>query len=390
MPEKRLARFVLLPNLELKKWGSHNRYTSWISGQTKKKGDFCPKCGVWSEVGYDRRKVRLKDEPIRASSVYLTLIKRRYYCKECRKPFTEKIPGVLPGRRTTERFRRAVLHACERYSDLKTVRKQFRISDGLVYRIFYEQLELKLKKNQYPWPKIIGIDEHSFQKRRTGTIPFASLIVDYSRKKPYKLIASKRTEDLKQSLAHIPGRNNVQWAITDLCDPFKNFVHDFFPNAQLVADKFHVLRLLHPALNAERKQIAGRSKYRSLILMSPQKLDFFAKHKLLNFLNEHAKLKELWIWKQRLHRFYNIRGLDRARWALYKMLEEMKLSNLKEIKRLRRTLHKWAQQILNYFKSRLTNARTEGFNNKAKVIKRKAYGFRTFRNYELRLLCAGL
>jgi transposase len=44
--------------------------------------------------------------------------------------------------------------------------------------------------------------------------------------------------------------------------------------------------------------------------------------------------------------------------------------------------------ILNYFESRLTNARAEGFNNKAKLIKRRAYAYRSFENYRLRLLSA--
>ncbi|MBI3555464.1 MAG: transposase [Deltaproteobacteria bacterium] len=49
---------------------------------------------------------------------------------------------------------------------------------------------------------------------------------------------------------------------------------------------------------------------------------------------------------------------------------------------------KWRVEILNYFLSRITNARTEGFNNKAKVVKRRAYGYRSFRNYRLKVLTA--
>jgi len=63
-------------------------------------------------------------------------------------------------------------------------------------------------------------------------------------------------------------------------------------------------------------------------------------------------------------------------------------SCLSEIKTLRRTLIKWQEEILNYFKTGLTNAKTEGFNNVAKVIKRKAYGYRNFKNYRLKFLMA--
>lgn len=45
-----------------------------------------------------------------------------------------------------------------------------------------------------------------------------------------------------------------------------------------------------------------------------------------------------------------------------------------------------SQEILAYFYCRLTNARTEGFNGKAKLVIRRAYGYKSFRNYRLRLL----
>jgi transposase len=49
---------------------------------------------------------------------------------------------------------------------------------------------------------------------------------------------------------------------------------------------------------------------------------------------------------------------------------------------------KWRTEILAYFATGLTNGRTEGFNNKAKLVKRRAYGYRSFANYRLRLLNA--
>src|SRR6185312_6091191 len=63
-------------------------------------------------------------------------------------------------------------------------------------------------------------------------------------------------------------------------------------------------------------------------------------------------------------------------------------SQLPELQTLRRTLMRWRHEILEHFATGLTNARTEGFNNKAKLVKKRAYGYRSFRNYRLRLLNA--
>ncbi|MBK7842205.1 MAG: transposase [Bdellovibrionales bacterium] len=49
---------------------------------------------------------------------------------------------------------------------------------------------------------------------------------------------------------------------------------------------------------------------------------------------------------------------------------------------------KWRNEILNYFVNRITNARTEGFNNVAKLIQKRAYGVKSFKLYRLRYLSA--
>lgn len=304
----------------------------------------------------------------------------------------ECISGIQKRRRTTERYRSSLLWACENFSDLKRVRKAYKCSNAFLYSALHEQLDLKVRMNRYPWPKTIGIDEHSFQKRRPGSVPYVTMIVDYVNKKPFELVDSKTSLRLKEKLASIPGRNNVKNVVLDLCDPFKNFARDFFPNAELIADKFHVIRLLHPAINRYRRALPKYAKdrrLRALLLTSAHRLDWFDKADLQNFLNDHPLLKELWIAKEKMHTFYRTKGINRARWILHRLVQDLIKSQIKELNTLAKTLWKWSTEILNYFKTGLTNARTEGFNNLAKVIKRRAYGYRNFENYRRRILCAG-
>lgn len=56
------------------------------------------------------------------------------------------------------------------------------------------------------------------------------------------------------------------------------------------------------------------------------------------------------------------------------------------LRSLRRTLMDWREEILNYFERRVTNGKTEGFNRKAKLVQRNAYGFKKFENYRLKLI----
>jgi transposase len=105
-------------------------------------------------------------------------------------------------------------------------------------------------------------------------------------------------------------------------------------------------------------------------------------------LEPHPELKELYEWKERLRRVYRCRGIQRAEQSLNQMLEQMKASTLSAVQKLRRTLLRWKQEILEYFVTGLTNALTESMNKTAKLIQRRAHGFRSFKNYRLKTLNA--
>ena len=387
---KSTNQFILLPELKLlTHWQIHKFRTQYKCAK-ESKFEVCPKCATPSSSVHDRRWVKIQDQPIRGAGIFLMVQKRRFRCPGCKKVFTEPVQGIRKGFRTTQRYRRGIKWACENFQDLKRVQKAFGCSAGTVYKIFYEQLELKLRERRdAPWPTTIGIDEHSF-KRGFREREFATILVDYQKKKVFELGHGKTADGLAHTFAHIPGRERVKNVVLDMSDPFKKFAKEFFPQARLVADHFHVIRLLNPMINKARTEITGDKRSnpvrRLLLLNGKKRLDYFERHALYEWLKEHPKLRELYHFKEALHGLYRCRGYDRARRALIGLLDRMALSSLPEIKKLRKTLMKWKTEILNYFITGLTNGRTEGFNNLAKLLQKRAFGFRSFKNYRLRLL----
>lgn len=388
---QRLARFVLLPELKLTAWKQDRAASSVAQVCKVSKFEVCPKCATPSSSIYDHRIVKLKDAPVRGNSICLSVKKRRFYCKTCRKPFTEPLHGVGKRHRTTQRYRRAVLWACENFSDLKLVRKAYRCSSGFIYQTLYEQLHLNLKaKLNYPWPSTIGIDEHFFTRRR-GRAEFATVFTDYKNKRLREVAWGKVKGELMVQLQHIDGRENVKNVVIDMSDSYRSFVRDFFPNAQIVADKFHVLRLVTPALNKYRIAITGDRRklpLRRLLMRPRHKLLYYERNALDLWLKDFPELREIYLAKEALHSFYRIKGYDRAAHVLTKLTDALAFTKIKELKRLRRTLRAWRNEILAYFVNRLTNARTEGFNSVAKLVQKRAYGYKSFENYRLRLLNA--
>ena len=103
---------------------------------------------------------------------------------------------------------------------------------------------------------------------------------------------------------------------------------------------------------------------------------------------EYPALRELYTAKESLVGFYRVRSYPQAARILTEITDRFARSQLPEIQTLRSTLLRWRREVLAYFQTRLTNGMTEGFNLKAKLVKRRAYGYRSFRNYRLRLLNA--
>ena len=177
MSLSRLAHFTMLPELEL--LGFHRRSKSSILIKAKKTSEFevCPRCAKKCSSVYDHREVTVKDAPFRNKHVFLSIRKRRFFCKGCAKVFMEPISGISKSKRYTQRFKSHVLWACENFTDLKSVKRQSACSYGMLYSSLYEQLELNRRMHAHPsWPKVIGIDD----------------VLLYQRLKPFINIESKK------------------------------------------------------------------------------------------------------------------------------------------------------------------------------------------------------
>ena len=390
MPEESLIRTLLLPELSFvtSRRVPDTRVLEVVARKVPKV-EYCPRCAAPSAACHDRRWVRLKDEPLRGLRVVLLVEKRRLRCRPCGKVFTEPLDWARKGFRHTERYGRAVMQACERYVDLKQVRRDFKCSAGWLYTALYRHLELERRKRQYPWPVKVGIDEHFFRRGKDGFRDFVTMVVDQKNHRLLEVVEGRTGGELEVALNAIPGRDNVRVVAIDMCDPYKSFAKRFFPNARIVADKFHVLRLLTPAINRHRKAITGDRRtlpVRRLLLRNGRALEPKLRWALRTWLTDFPALRELYEAKEALSAFYRIRSYAQAAHVFTAFTDKLALSSVPELATFRATLLRWRREVLAYFCTRATNGMTEGFNGKAKLVKRRAYGYRSFRNYRLRLL----
>lgn len=393
MPVPDLARFLLTKELKLIATKRFRNGYLWVVEKARQKIEVCPKCATPCTVRAGKAISVVRDECIRSQPIWLQIHKHRYYCHTCKKRFTESVSGIWPRRRTTQRFRNSVAERCHKATSLLSVQRDLRLSTGFIYHVFYERLEVKLNERKgAPWPKVLGIDEHFF-RRTEGFTQFVTVFCDLGKNKLFEMALGKDTRSVMEQVAQIPGREHVRVVVMDLSNGYRSLVQKLFPNAQIVGDKFHVVRLFSPLIMKVGKDLFGHRQqlfWRRLLLKNRAKLNYDTRFEIDRRLVPYPVLREIYGWKNRIDGFYRIRGFQRARKTFPKILEQMKLSNLQQIRRLAQTLKRWQNAILLHFEQKLTNAATEAINNLAKIVQRRAFGYKSFRNYRIRTLSACL
>lgn len=363
----------------------------WEVKKVRNEFEICPKCASPSRTFAGKAYSIVREAPLREKPLWLRIEKHRYFCKQCRKPFTEPVKGIWPRRRSTGHFRQAVAKDCNNYVNLNLVRQHHSCSSGFLYKVHYESLATKLKDRvQIKWPEILGIDEHFFT-RRNGYAEFATVFCDLKKRRLFEMCKGKDTKSIFEAVSHYDGRENVKVVVIDLSNGYLSIVRKLFPNAKIVADKFHVLRLLSPAMMKLRKQINGNKmelQQRRLLLRNREDLTYTQKRDLDKFLHKHPELEELYWYKERLRQFYNCRNHRQAHRNLECFIDDLKNSHQTAARKLGRTLKKWMEPLISYFKNRWTNGFTEATNGNAKALQKRARGFKNFVNYRLKTLNA--
>lgn len=200
-------------------------------------------------------------------------------------------------------------------------------------------------------------------------------------------------------------RWSVKLVVVDLFESYRNLIHDLFPKAIIIADHFHVVAQAYRALQSARLKVMKESgpnthEYRALkhywkLLMAKEgQLDYLHYYPRRNFryawLSNQEVVKRLLNFSSELRAAYEyyqdlITAINQRSQSLLNQL--IKQHNLPvTMRRVKRTLTKHRQEIIASFYTQLTNGPIEGTNNKIKVIKRTAYGYRNFFHFRIRIL----
>lgn len=339
----------------------------------------CPRCGRSTWRVHQRRKQRKKDLDHWGKPVWIYLWKRRFRCRPCRYVFTEEDPACGRRRRTTRRLRKKAAHEALE-ATVSAVARWHGVSEGLVQRSwleFYGQVEAPAKPHV-----LLGLD--GFCVRRPGVMWTG--LWDLQTRRPVAVMKGERKADIQKLLERHADRHTVKAVAMDLSEANRQAVHTVLPDSVVVADKFHVIALVHRSLREVRggRRLPGNTAW--LMHRNVERLSQADAERLAQELGPSPDLRTAWLLKEGLREVYRSRSKEQAETRLDAWLEEASRSGLKAFQRTARTLQDWREEVLNYWDYSITNAMVEGKHNRVKVLKRRAYGYRNDRTFSLRIL----
>lgn len=315
----------------------------------------------------------------------------KFYCKVCKRYFRQRFPGILPRKRASEPFRRQVSRQHHQGITQKDLASKMAVGCATVERWYHDYIRLEhAKTSGNACPRVLGIDEHFFTKKRG----FATTFVDLRKNRVFDVRLGRSKKSLAAYLSTLKGREKVEVVVMDLSETYRSIVRHFFPNAKIVADRFHVIRLINHHFMATWKQLDSIGRLDrgliSLMRRHPWNLRDDQPAKLARYLAEIPGLQAVYDFKQRLTTLLLVKHQKRRECIklipqFLEMIQQMKSSPMPSLSTLGYTMESWAEEIARMWRFTKTNSITEGLHNKMEMITRRAYGMRNFENYRLRV-----
>jgi transposase len=321
--------------------------------------------------------------------VVLHLAMPKYRCLACQRYFQPRLPGILPRRRTTENFRLEVFEAHSGGVSQKALSQTHRIGCATIerwYQSFIQQRASELSGRACP--RVLGIDEHFFSRRRG----YATTFVDLANHKVFDVVLGRSQASLHSYLSQLPERHKVQIVVMDLSETYRSIAQKYFPNAKIVADRFHVIRMINQHFLAcwNKQDPTGRKNRGLISLMRRHAWNLKPEQvpKLNIYLQAFPALKALYDAKQKLVSLLLLKTLNakKAKKMLPQFLQLIEQFKNSPAQTIAHTLLAWLDPIVRMWRFPQSNGITEGFHNKMEMITRRAFGFRNFNNYRLRVL----
>lgn len=356
---------------------------------------FCPNCRSADLRLKDKKRRSIKGITHGMVRTELQVLVPKYRCRDCGRSFWQAIPGVGRYSRTSQPLKEELFAKHIQGISQKQLAADLVMGSASCERYVQEMFSLKYRERlSTPCPKVLGIDEHHFGRGHS----FVTTLCDLRKHKIYDILPGKAESTLQGHLDLLADRGRVKLVVMDLSPSYRSLVQRYFPKALIVCDRFHVIRLLLRAFALICQRIDPALKSRQtgvskLMLKNQDGLTPEQRKRLHLYFEKQPAIHQIYRFKEQAKALLMTR--NKSRNALQKegivgafmaLVEMLETSGFDLFRTLGKTLNSWKQEVMRMFVFPYSNGITEGFHRKMKLIQRRAYGFRNFENYRLRVI----
>jgi transposase len=277
---------------------------------------------------------------------------------------------------------------------VQDVSELFKISWGTVKNIDKEYLQKHYSKPVLKHVEYIAIDEFAYQKGHK----YQTVVYDLKAGRVIYVAAGRSEESLDKFWKRLRHSGaNIKAVAMDMWLPYFNAVINHLPEAKIVFDRFHIFKLMNQAMDQIRRALYHDEAFlnkrpvikgiRWLLLKSNKNLndEKDERKQLEQALQINKPLAEAYYLKEELGQLWLQKTREEAEAFLNSWTTRAWATTIQELRKFTNTLLGHRTGILNWFDVRISTGPLEGFNNKIKVLKRKAYGYRDMEYFALKI-----
>jgi transposase len=364
----------------------------------------CPACGGFLFIRNGAPPHIVKDQPILGRRARVFFKWQRYLCQTCGHSWQQPLPGINTRSGMTERLLEHIEREAMKMQSFARVAAEAGVSAQTVYNVF-TALALRLEETFRParqFPRRIGVDECYV----AGVARF--VITDLDQRRTFELLPKRNKLTVSRYFIQLPHPERVQVVVMDMWRPYRDVVRQFLPEAKIVIDKFHVLKMANDAVMAVRRRIReglppsrrdrcmpnesrlkGKGKRsRFLLLKRARNLKKHEEPVLKEWKAQYPEIGAAYDLKEELFDLWELRDRAEAerRYADWAHRVRTHPTDLQPaFRELLRAVDNWREEIFNYFDHPYTNAQTEARNNVMKSMQRQGRGY-DFETVRVRML----
>ena len=363
-----------------------------IQVESTLEGTPCRKCGrsINQLHGFDQS-IRVRHLPVFGQSVYIEFRPKRYRCGHCdgHPTTTQRLSWHDVRSPNTKSYEKWLLGLLVN-STVADVSKRLAISEESVNGVVERWLSNTVDWDVFEELEVVGVDEIALKRGHRDFVVLITVQVKSGGVKLLAVLPDRKKQTLIDFFGSIPSplKGTIQRVCSDMYDGFVNAAQAELPNAKIVVDRFHVAKAYRDCADRVRKRELKRLKkelseaeYKRLkgtmwpFRKSPEDLNEEEKQRLEGLLSQSPKLQQAYQLRNELtaifERDYTKAG---AKCAIRAWCKRVRKNGLDAFNPFLKTVETWLDKITNYFLERLSSGFVEGFNNRAKVLKRRCYG----------------